>query len=117
MMAVRKATRPNSLAQPQPQHAKTARAKKPRRINPHHKAELFDDLRQLNRGYGTALAALSRLQRPGIFPAACLRTHHNRTEALRAQANRDLLQFLTGREEKDAQRFLRLSSQTEKPGS
>jgi hypothetical protein len=61
-----------------------------------------------------ALAALTRLQRPGIFPAACLRVNHNRTEALRAQANRDLLQHLTGREERDALRFDRLSSKTEK---
>jgi hypothetical protein len=75
---------------------------------------LFDDLRQLNRGYGMALAAFSRLQRPGIFPIECLRVHHNRTEALRAQANRDLLHHLTGREEQDAQRFSRLSSRTEK---
>ena len=110
-MAVRKATRSNSLAQPQPQHlqhAKTARAAK-RHLNTSYKTELFDDLRQLNRGYGMALAAFSRLQRPGIFPIECLRVHHNRTEALRAQANHDLLQFLTGREEQDAQRFDRLA--------
>jgi hypothetical protein len=42
-MATDKAKRSNPLAQPSR-----------RRINPHHKAELFDDLRQLNRGYGTA---------------------------------------------------------------
>jgi hypothetical protein len=114
-MAVHKAIRTKSLAQPQhlPQHAKTARAGK-RRLNTSYKAELFDDLRQLNRGYGTALAALARLQRPGIFPIQCLRVHHNRTEALRATANRDLLRHLTGREERDAARFTRLSSQTEK---
>lgn len=112
-MAVRKATRSNSLTQLQLQHAKSARAGK-RRLNTSYKAELFDDLRQLNRGYGMALAAFSRLQRPGIFPIECLRVHHNRTEALRAQANSDLLQHLTGREEQDAQRFGRLSAQTEK---
>ena len=120
-MAVHKATRPNSLAQPKPQHAKTARAGDPKpqrcRPHPHLKAELFDTLRQLNRGYGVALAALSRLggdtnaspRFNGIFPAACLRDYRNRTEALRALANHDLLRLLAGREQQDAARFDRPS--------
>ena len=75
------------------------------------KAELFDTLRDLNRGYGIALSALYRLHhkdRRGIFSADCLRGLHNRTEALRAVANRDLLRLLTGREERDASRFGRI---------
>jgi hypothetical protein len=46
-----------------------------------------------------------RQLRPSIFPAGCLRDYRNRTEALRAVANRDLLRLLAGREERDAQRF------------
>ena len=114
-MAVSKAIRSDSPAQLQPQHAKTARAGGPepkrRRRNPQLKAELFDTLRDLNRGYGIALSALYRLHhkdRRAIFSASCLRELHNRTEALRALANRDLLRPLTGREEKDASRFGRL---------
>src|SRR5262245_48935161 len=119
-MARNKAIRSNSSAQPKPQHAKTARAGDPkpsrRRSNsqpndPHLKAELFDTLRQLNRGYGVSLAALTRLQhgkrlaQPAIFPAACLCDYRDRTEALRALVNRDLLRLLAGHEDQDAARF------------
>jgi len=99
-MAVSKAIRSNSSAQQQ-------------RRRSHHqlKTELFDTLRDLNRGYGIALSALHRLHhkdRRTIFSADCLRELHNRTEALRAVANRDLLRLVTGREERDATRFSRL---------
>jgi hypothetical protein len=106
-MAVSKVIRSNRLPQPRPQQAKNAGKPRPPRCSPdpHMKAELFDDLRQLNRGYGTALAALVRLQRPGIFPGECLREYRERTEGLRAQANRDLLRLLAGHEERDAERF------------
>jgi len=106
-MAVSKVIRSDRLPQQQPRHTKRAGKSKPSRRspNPHMKAELFDDLRQLNRGYGTALAALVRLQRPGIFPGDCLRGYRERTEGLRAQANRDLLRLLAGHEERDADRF------------
>ena len=70
-MAVPKAIRSNSLAQPQPT--------KRRRRNPQLKAELFDTLRDLNRGYGIALSALYRLHhkdRRAIFSATCLRELH-----------------------------------------
>jgi hypothetical protein len=105
-MAVHKAIRSNGLTQLRPKHS----GPKPERRNgrskdPHLKAELFDTLRQLNRGYGIALAALVRLQRPGIFPGDCLRGYGDRTETLRALANRDLLQVLAGHEERDAKRF------------
>jgi hypothetical protein len=99
-MATNKAIRSNSLAQPSR-----------RRINPypHHKAELFDTLRQLNRGYGIALASLNRLDstkaKQGIFPREFLRNFRHRTEELRALANRDLLRFFAGREDQDAKRF------------
>ena len=99
-MAINKAIRSNPLAQP-----------KRRRTNPdpHQKAELLDTLRQLNRGYGLALANLYRLDRhnghPRIFPRAFLRKFRNQTEELRATVNRDLLRLLAGREDQDAKRF------------
>jgi hypothetical protein len=93
-MAVHKATRSNPLAQPTR-----------RRRNPHFKAELFENLRQLNRGYGSALAALNRLQGAAVFPAACLRDYRDRTESLSTLANRDLLRLFAGHEERDAARF------------
>ena len=99
-MASNKAIRSNSLAQP-----------KRRRPNPdpHQKAELLDTLRQLNRGYGLALANLYRLDRHNgksrIFPSEFLRKFRNQTEELRALANRDLLRLLAGREDQDAKRF------------
>jgi hypothetical protein len=75
------------------------------------KSEFFEALRHLNRGFGGALSSLDRLQRkdrlhqPSIFPRDCLSNYHNRTEALRSLANRDLLRFLAGREDQDAGRF------------
>jgi hypothetical protein len=104
-MAVHKAIRSNPLAQPQARNTKSARPDHQR------KAEFLETLHHVNRGYGIALSALERLEtkdrqlRPSIFPAGCLRDYRNRTEALRAVANRDLLRLLAGREERDAQRF------------
>jgi hypothetical protein len=99
-MAVHKATRSNPSAQPA-------------RRRPDHqlKADLFEALRHLNRGYGVALAAFDRLETkdrvrsPRAFPAAFLQDYRNRTEALRALANRDLLRLLAGHEDQDAARF------------
>lgn len=71
---------------------------------------MYEDLRCLNRGYGMAMAALDRLQRPRIFPRACLADYRNRTDTLRALANRDLLRLLAGREGQDAERLGRLSA-------
>jgi hypothetical protein len=99
-MAVRKATRSNPSAQLQR-----------RRPDNQRKAEFFETLHHINRGYGIALSALERLEtkdrqfRPTIFPAGYLRDYRNRTEALRAVTNRDLLRLLAGREERDARRF------------
>jgi hypothetical protein len=124
-MATDKAKRSNPLAQPQPQHAKNARAGGPKSArrspnpDPQVKSQLFETLRHLNRGYGIALAAfdrlqrLDRLQKPGIFPHDCLPDFRNRTEELRAIANRDLLRLFAGREEHDAERFGQLRAQPE----
>ena len=138
-MAVHKVIRSNPSAQPQPQHAKTARAGGPkptrRRLNPQPesprsnrpenshppdpqlKSELFEALRHLNRGFGVALSSFDCLQRkdrlhqPPIFPSDCLSNYRNRTEALRSLANRDLLRLLAGREDQDARRFGGLGNQ------
>src|SRR5215471_6930243 len=104
-MAVHKGIRANISAQSQPAQR--------RRPDQQRKAEFFETLHHLNRGYGIALSALERLEakdrqlRPSIFPAGCLRDYRNRTEALRAVANRDLLRLLAGHEDQDAARFIR----------
>jgi hypothetical protein len=119
MMAVLKTTRSNPSAQPSPNTRKPRVSGAPqpqlkssrRRSRPPLKAELFDTLRHLNRGYDVALTALHRLgyqvRVPGqaILSANCLRDLQNRTVALRALANRDLLRLLVRREERDASRF------------
>jgi hypothetical protein len=113
-MAVRKATRSN----PSLQHSR--RRPNPQQNNYQRKAEFFETLHHLNRGYGIALSALERLEakdrqhRPLIFPAGCIRDYRNRTEALRAVANRDLLRLLASREDHEAGRFGRLSATTRK---
>ena len=75
-MAVRKAIRSNPPAQPQPQP-------KSERPNPNHqlKANLFEALRHINRGYGIALGAFDRLEikdrqhAPRAFPPVfCMTT-------------------------------------------
>ena len=101
-MAVSKGTRSKSATQPNTQ----LQAQRHQR-----KAEFFETLHHLNRGYGIALSALDRLEikdrqaRPLIFPAGCLRDYRNRTEALRAVANRDLLRLFAGREDRVAARL------------
>ena len=108
-MAVHKAIRSNPVAQPERRpdlHFK----------DPQLKSELFEALRHLNRGYGVALSSLACLQRkdrlPGIFPRDLLLSYRNRTEELRALANRDLLRLIAGNEEQEAERFGVLSGQT-----
>ncbi|HVG92009.1 MAG TPA: hypothetical protein VNB54_11020 [Alphaproteobacteria bacterium] len=103
-MAVHKATRSKSSTQLQSNPTR-------RRPDPQRKAEIFDTLRLLNRGYGSALAALHRLQYSRIFSRACLNSLQNRTEALRAFANRDLLRLFAGREDRDASRFSRFTGE------
>ena len=102
-MAVHKANRSKSATQPKAQ-------------NHQRKAEFLETLHHINRGYGIALSALERLEnkdrqfRPSIFPSGCLRDYRNRTEALRAVANRDLFRLFAGREDHEAERFARLSA-------
>ena len=118
-MAVSKVTRSKSRtqinAQPKRRHTQS---------NDHQrKAEFLETLHHLNRGYGVAISALERLEtkgrqlRPSIFPAGCLRDYRNRTEALRAVANRDLLRLFAGREDHEAGRFGRLLGQKKRPHS
>ena len=115
-MAVRKAIRSNLQAQPQVQQPK------PERPRPNHqlKAEIFNVLERLNRGYGIALAAFDRLQHkdrlpgPRMFSAACLNEYRNRTEGLRADANRELLRLIAGHEDNEAERLGRLQARRER---
>jgi hypothetical protein len=111
-MAVSKVTRSKSPTQPKAQSQPQRRSGPDHQRNDHQrKAEFFEALQHLNRGYGIALSALERLEtkdrqlRPLIFPAGCLRDYRNRTESLRAVANRELLRILAGREDRDAARF------------
>jgi hypothetical protein len=120
-MAVHKATRSNPKTQLQPQ-----------RQHPNHqlKAEIFDVLRHLNRGFGVALAAFDKLETKDrsqvnarsqiarsqtksglhagnglrIFTEVCLREYRDRTQALQAQANRDLLRLMAAHEDQHAER-------------
>jgi len=99
-MAVHKVIRTKQQTQPRPRHTQPT--------DHQAKAELFKTLERLNRGYGFALAALDRLRnkdRRRVFPAACLNDFRNRTEMLRALANRDLLRLLAGHEEQEAARL------------
>lgn len=99
-MAVHKGKRSKSSPQPQPQRPRDHQIK----------AEILDVLRHLNRGYGVALAAFDKLEHkdrlPKMFPADVLNEYRNRTEGLRAEANRDLLRLVAGREDQNALRFM-----------
>jgi hypothetical protein len=94
-MAVHKAIRTNPPAQPQPQ-----------RPNHQLKAEIFETLRHLNRGYGVALAALDKLDAKArrIFPTDFLHGYRSRAEVLWAETNRDLLRLIAEHEAQDAAR-------------
>ncbi len=101
-MAVSKGNRSKSPTQPNDQAHQQRHQRK---------AEFLETLHHLNRGYGIALSALDRLEtkdrqhRPSIFPTGCLRDYRNRTEGLRAVANRDLLRLFAGREDREVRRF------------
>ena len=109
-MAVHKAIRSNPPAQP----------KRPS-LNHQLKAEIFEALRHLNRGYGVALSSFDRLEvkdslnTPRVFPAGFIASYRNRTESLRALANQDVLLLLAGREEHEAERFGRLCGRPAEP--
>lgn len=108
-MAVHKAIRSTTPAQPKPQQASTKSKSPPAKHQ--MRAELFEILHHLNRGYGVAVAALEKLEtkaRPRgrrIFPTGFLRSYRDRTEVLRAETNRDLLRMIAAYEGKDASRF------------
>ena len=120
-MATNKAKRSNPLAQPAGRSRNSQPKRSQRQINdPQLKSHLFETLSHLNRGFGVALAAFDRLQKqdglqkPAIFPQHCLRDFRNRTQELRAVANRDLLRLFAGREDHDAERSGRLLAQKQK---
>ena len=96
----------------QPQQATTG----PGRPRPdrQRKADIFEVLRRLNRGYGVALDALDKLEAKAyrIFPTGFLHGYRNRAEVLRAETNRDLLRIIAGREDQDAEHFGSLRGET-----
>src|SRR5215813_5203684 len=111
-MAVHKVIRSKSPAQPQAPCS-----------NHQFKAEIFEILRNLNRGFGIALAALDRLEVKDharakhlrrsslrIFTAVCLGDYRGQTEALQAEANRDLLRLMAAHEDQNFVRFSRSSN-------
>ena len=116
-MAVHKVKRSNPSAQPQrrrlnhqPHHSQPRHW--PVQVkDPQRKAQLFETLRHMNCGYGVVVAAFDRLQKQdrihkmGIFPVDSLRDYRDRTEALCAVVNRDLLRLFAGREELEAERL------------
>ena len=104
-MAVHKVIRTNPPAQPRPQQDKTE-ADRPR-PDRQRKAEIFEVLRRLNRGYGVALAALDKLETKArrIFPTEFLHGYRSRAEVLRAETNRDLLRLMAAHEDQDAARL------------
>jgi hypothetical protein len=110
-MAVRKATRSKPPTQPQPKPSRSDTPNQASMSDPQLKAQLFDTLAHLNRGYGIALSALDRLRkqnhrlRPGAFPLTCLNDFRCQTETLQASANRDLLRLMATREEHEAERL------------
>jgi hypothetical protein len=126
-MAVIESKRSVPLAQParrrlnpQPRHSQTRHPQThPQTKDPQLKSELFEAIRHLNRGFGVALSSLDSLQRKDrlqtIFPPDFLLAYRNRTEELRALANRDLLRILAGREEHEVGHYGRLCAAPEKP--
>ena len=111
-MAVHKAIRSKPPAQPQPQQPEHGRPRPDRQ----RKADIFEVLRRLNRGYGVALDALDKLETKAyrVFPTGFLHGYRSRAEVLRAETNRDLLRVLAGHEEQDAARFTRFQGHEEK---
>jgi hypothetical protein len=106
-MAVHKVKRSNPPAQPRPQQTKTKTEAERPRPDRQRKAEIFEVLRRLNRGYGIALAALDKLETRArrIFPTDFLQGYRSRAEVLRAETNRDLLRLMAEHEEQDAARL------------
>src|SRR5262249_321956 len=120
-MATNKATRSNPSAQPEPQPAKSAGtgAPEPKRPDHQRKADIFETLRHLNGGYGISLTGVDRLEirgrlhKPHIFPTGFLQDYRNRTEALRALVNWDLLRLVGEHEKQDAEQFGRVCGREE----
>jgi hypothetical protein len=111
-MAVHKAIRSKPPVQPQSQQPQPGRPRPDRQ----RKADIFEVLRRLNRGYGVALDALDKLENKAhrIFPTGFLHGYRSRAELLRAETNRDLLHVLAGHEDQEAARFTRFKSDDEK---
>ena len=113
-MAENKAKRSVHLAQPQPQHAKTARSGDPTerlRTNPEPDAMMpvrvhaYHTIAELNTGFDKVIHDLATLQRISYFGSENLAAIHDLVCGIRAQANRECLAILAEREKVNASHF------------
>ena len=113
-MATNKSKRSIHLAQPRPQHAKTARAGGPapqQRRSPNHeraqmtpvKAHVYQAIAELNAGLEKAIMNLQALQDNHLFRRAGLADMHRDLRGIRARANRQLMTALNERETANAE--------------
>ncbi len=113
-MATNKAKRSIHLAQPQaqPQHNLQPSAKRMP-----VKARIYRAIADLNAGLELALQELNRLQQVDFLPSARFAAMHNVIGGLRAQANREFLDFLAQREKANIAHFESLQNQMKRQTS
>ncbi|HZD95968.1 MAG TPA: hypothetical protein VE133_17030 [Candidatus Sulfotelmatobacter sp.] len=108
-MATNKIKRSIHMAQPHPQHTKTARAGNPgpmrRRTNPQPatglmpvRAYVYRAIAELNAGFELTLQELKRLQQVDFFPSARLAAMYELISDTRAQVNHEFFDILGKRE-------------------
>jgi len=123
-MAVNKPKRSIHLAQPQPQHAKTARAEGSKSVRPRlHpepatrmpvKPHVYRAMAEMNGGFEQALQGLQELQKINYFSLDALISMHKVLSRMRSEANRQLMAVLIERETANADHFQRLCIKPEK---
>jgi hypothetical protein len=117
-MATNKTKRSIHLAQPQPQHAKNARAgdPKPAHFDPNPqpaelmpvRAHAYRTLAEMNNGLEQAIQGLDTLKRISYLSSGSLHGIHSLLSRVRAQANRELMAVLAERETTNAEHFQQL---------
>ena len=117
-MATYKAKRSIHLAQPQPQHAKTARSGDPkagRHLNTQPaatpmpvKAAVYRALAELNAGFDKAIHQMGNLKRVYFLRTDELAGMHEQLREMRARANHELLSAMSGCEAANAGHLERL---------
>jgi hypothetical protein len=117
-MAVNKSKRSIHLAQPQPQHAEQARTgdQQPELPQPTDqpteaqpiRAHIYRTIADMNGGFEHVIEGLQTLQKVKYLPAGSLNQVLNLICRTRAQANRELMTVLNGRELANVDHFHRL---------